>query len=141
MKKQDLLQDVAVEQRLTMLADMAAKTEESNVRRHFTPDEKDQIKDFAVSEGIVLMEKQAEFAEIKKTFNKAIKDFNTAVKGALTDIKRGYTDTLETVYLIPDHDNDVMDVYDHKGVYLSSRPMFPNERQTRVVDFNQQKAS
>jgi hypothetical protein len=122
---------------MSMLADMAAKTEESNVRRHFTQDEKDQIKDYAVSEGIVLMEKKAEFSEIKKTFNKAIKDFETAVKGALTDIKRGYTDTLETVYLIPDHDNDVMDVYDHKGVYLSSRPMFPNERQIRVIDMTQ----
>lgn len=133
MKKEDLLQDVPADQRAAMLAEMACKTSTDNIRRHYSMEEKDQIKDALAADGIFLMEKEAEFSAIKKEFNKAIKEGKEKVKMALTDLKRGYSDTLETTYMMDDQEEGMMHIFDARGNYISSRRLLEDEKQMRIA--------
>lgn len=130
----NLLQDVPVEQRAAMLKEMAVKVEFEKVKRHYNDDEKAQIKDSITEESIELMDKQEEFKAIKKEFDKAIKANKDHLVIALKDIKRGYSENEENVFLIDDQDAGVMNVYDASGTHLYARKLFPEERQTKIVE-------
>lgn len=61
--EKDLLQDVADDQREQMLAEMAKTSTIEKVKRHYSDDEKTQIREFVSNESIVLMDKQEEFKD------------------------------------------------------------------------------
>lgn len=132
--KQNKLQDVPEEKRAEMLRAMSYKTEHDRVRRHYTTDQRAEMETMVVNESISLMDKKEEFKKIQKEFGAAFKEANGNLSEALKNIKRGYTDNEETVYFFPDEDNDEMHIFDGKGIYIKSRPMFPEERQTKIVE-------
>jgi hypothetical protein len=131
---QQLFPELPAQERGAALEGIAHKSETQKVRRFHTVEEKDQMKDFISTESISLMDKKEEFAEIRKDFNKAASDLGKAITGALKDLRRGYTDNEETVFLVPDHDEDLMYIYDSKGQLIQSRKMYPDERQTKLID-------
>lgn len=134
MKKVNLFTDVPAEQREQMLRDMATKSNVEQVVRHYTDDEKQQMKDFVVENSISLKDQTEEFKAIAAEFNKAKKALSEDLNDALTRIKKGFSENEETVFLMADHDDNEMHVYDKFGEYLYSRKMRPEERQTKVID-------
>jgi hypothetical protein len=137
MKKQLFAEITNPEERKAAIASVAVKSELQKVRRHYSNDELAQMKEFISSESINLMDKREEFDAIKKEFNKAIKEYDMQIKGALKDVKRGFSDNDEEVFMVDDQDAGVMEIYDAKGELLSSRPLYANERQTKIVELNQ----
>lgn len=131
--KQDKFADLSPEERLQALRDTATKTEKASVKRHYTADELEQMKDFVSTESTSLMEKEEEFSEIRKEFTKATKEQKHQIRGCLKDMKRGYSDQEEEVFMFDDQEEGLMYIYDSKGVFLSSRKLYADERQTKIV--------
>ena len=130
----NLFNNVPLEQREEMLLGMATKTETEKVKRHYSDDEKSQIREFATEESIQLMDKEEAFSEVKKAHNTEVKAHNKEIIKALKDVKRGFSESEEKVYLIADHENGTMDVHDKFGEFLYSRKLFPDERQTTILE-------
>jgi len=136
-KKENLLQDVPAEQRAEMLKTMATKTDTEKVRRPYSEDEKTQMREFVSDESINVMDRKEEFSVIRKTFNDALKAADKSIIDALKGIKKGYSENDEPVFLMDDQDAGEMNVYDVNGVYLYSRKLYADEKQTRIVDMTQ----
>lgn len=138
--EKDLLQDVAEDKREQALAEMAKTSTFEKVKRHYDEDEKNQIREFVSTESINLMDKQEEFDAIKKEFNTAIKEAKKTVTSSLKDLKKGYSENDEKVFLIDDQENGMMNVYDTKGVHLYARKLYPEERQTTILEMANDKS-
>lgn len=132
-KETALFQNLPQEDRIEALKGLASKTEFQKVRRHYSEDEKQQMKDFISEEGITIMDQEEEFSKIKKEFSKAIKDNKAGVKDALVNLKRGYSENEEVVFMIDNQEEGEMNIYDSKGCLILSRPLFPEERQTKIL--------
>lgn len=130
----NLFADQPKEQRAEMLKGIADVSELQMVRRHYTPEEKEQIKEYLATETVGLLEQKEQFTEVKKEFNKAIAEHNKQIIKSAKDFKRGYSEQNETVYGVADHERDMMDFYDANGEYLTSRRLLPSERQTKMLE-------
>lgn len=131
--KKELFSELNPEERFKALQEYAQVTTKEKVRRHYTPEDTDQHREYITNEGIKLMDAKKEFADISSEFRKTIKTYDDQIKDALTCVKRGYSENEETVFGIDDQDRGMMDVYDIKGVLLYSRPLHPEEKQARIA--------
>jgi len=136
MEKENLFIDVPKEQRSAMLAEISDKQEMQKVQRPYTHDEKMQMKDHVVEESISIKDVKKEMKAVVKEFNDALKKHADSVSHALDNIKKGYSENEETVYMIADQDAGEMNIYDANGVYLSTRKLRPDEKQTKVYKMN-----
>jgi hypothetical protein len=80
------------------------------------------------------MDQTEEFKKIQKEFNDAVKKQKEAVIDALKGVKRGYSENEEEVYLLDDQEANEMHIYDKNGIYLSTRPLYQDERQTKIFE-------
>lgn len=135
-RQDDKLQDIPVAERAAMLKEMATKSEFQKVRRHYTQDERDQMKDFITSESISLMDAVEEFKKVQKEFNAAKKKLSTEITDALQRTKRGFSDNEEEVFMFDDQETGMMHIFDKNGLHISSRALYPDERQTRIVEMH-----
>lgn len=133
MKQEDLFQDVPAEERKEMLARLAYKSDNRPVRRPFSDDIKDQLKETIVENTHTILEQSAEMKRIVKEFNDALKLNKETVKDASYTLKRGYSENEEKCYFIDDQDNSMMHIYDSFGVYQESRKLLPDEKQSRLL--------
>lgn len=137
MTEKALYQDRPEEERIELLRGESAKVDTDRVRRYYSDDEKLQIKDFVTEESGELMEKEEAFAEVRAEHNKMVKKKKKEIMGALKDIRRGYSEGEEEIFLMADYENDMMHIYDKRGIYLSSRRMLPEERQTKILELKE----
>jgi hypothetical protein len=133
-KQEDLFQDHSPEERIEAIKNIAVKTELQDIKNHYNEDEKNQIRGFVSEESISLMEQEEEFSVIKKEFSQKTKALKMQLKSALKDLKRGYTETNEQVFLVDDQDEGLMHIFDSKGKFLQSRKLYPDERQTTIIN-------
>jgi len=136
MEKENLYQDIPKEQRAERLSQVADKSETQRVPRVYTLEEKIQMKDHVVESSIHIKEIKAEMKAVNKEFQKGLKEHGESVSDALDRIKKGYSENDETVFMIADHDAGEMNTYDADGIYLSSRKLRPDERQTKVYSMH-----
>lgn len=135
--KEDLFQTLSQEERIEALRQMATKTDTQAIRRVFSHDERQQMKDSISENSIDLREKKKAFKVIQTEFNNAAKAFQKQIDCACDDLKRGYTENEEPVFLVDDQDEGMMHTYDQWGKYINSRKLYPDERQTKIVEMNQ----
>lgn len=135
-KPENKAQDVPLNERAQVLGGMCYKTDMQNVRRNYTPEQKREIKETIVQESLTNRTKKAEFDIIAKEFNKVYKDNGKKIGQNLDDLKRGYSENDEQVYLFDDQERGMMDAYDADGNYLSSRPLYKDEQQTKILEMN-----
>lgn len=133
MEKGNLFADVSADLRQERLEQIAYSQNNEPVRRPYSEETKDETKEFIVSESTTIMEQTAEFKRIQKEFNDAIKKNKEALKDALVTLKRGYSENEETVYLIDDQEEGMMNIYDRFGELLYSRKLRPEEKQSRIL--------
>lgn len=139
-KPNDLFQDLSQEERLEALKAQACKQDSQPIRRFYSHDERQQMKDSVYEDTSDLLKKKEEFSIIKKEFDKAAKERNEQIKSAVKDLDKGYTENEEPVFLIDDQENSVMHIYDQFGKHQSTRRLYPEERQTTILNM-EQKAS
>lgn len=133
MKKENLFSDVPAYERTERIKAIAYSSTTEPVRRKYSEETIQETKDFVVSESTVIMENTAEMKRIAKEFSDALKKNKEAVHDALKTLKRGYSENEETLFLIDDQEEGMMNVYDVFGEFQYSRKLRPEEKQTRVL--------
>lgn len=132
-KEADLFQDLNPEQRAKALADICTAKGSEKLRDYYCADEKVQMKDFVAEEGINLMQKKEEFAQISKDFREGIKQYESGIKDALINLQKGYSEKDQPIYMVDDQDAGIMKIYDEKGVFRYSRKLHPEEKQLTAL--------
>lgn len=108
---------------------MCTGKKEMNFSKQLTPEELGAEKDNLVQHAVRLRALEAE----KKAFNEQHSLKEKAQKQHFNEtldvIKSGVVSVDEEVYEVPDYTNRMMNFYDCNGVFVSGRPMTPDERQ------------
>ncbi len=130
-----IYQNVPLDIREKMLQDMATRTEERPVKKHFTPEDLTEFRKQYFDNALT----QRKAVEI---LNKAKEIYNESVKLPIKEniylsnnIRTGFVEVTEQVYLFDDTDG-FMYIYDNQGALLESRRLLPEERQREIKQNN-----
>jgi hypothetical protein len=103
------------------------------IRKQFTPEEIREM-GLAITDNLLKIADHQEVLEEAKAVAKLkmtpLKDENTALLG---DIRRGFRDEEKEVYLNPDYDNRIMEIFDLEGNKIAERRMLMSEYQLRLL--------
>jgi len=136
---EDLFQDTPREERRSMLEANAVEVSTEKVKRHFKEDEIVQMKDEVANISIIRKDKNEEFAKKKKAHTLEVKGYTASIDENLTNIKKGFVEEEKEVFHLADHEAGLMVTYDEFGTFISSRKLRPSERQSKIIDMNQQR--
>jgi hypothetical protein len=132
MAKDILFDDVPEAQRAELLEANAIGTEEQLVRREFTESEmtfmKHQLSEVSIKQDTTAKEK----AKIVKDFNDSIKIMEKERQKLLQGLKDTYYESEEKVYKMADFTEGTISFYDANGHKISTRRMYPEERQVNI---------
>lgn len=136
MAEERMFGDLTPEERLTMLQDNAYKIELQEIRRPYTPEQIVGFKDQLAEESIILGGLEDKLDEIKQQYKTEMQPHKDKHKEAYIAIRDKSFKSEENIYMFPDYDNNNMDMYDANGYYLSTRKLFPGERQVNIKPLN-----
>ncbi len=128
----DLFQDIPKEQRAQALREHSYAIEEQDVKRYYSPDELAEFKDTLSTEMLALNELEGELKTIKDDFKAKMKPYVLAKQQLLFKLKYKYYENEEEVALLDDQANGLMLTYDMDGLFLESRKLHPEEKQTKL---------
>lgn len=120
------------EEIVQMLKDNCVRSEHEMVKRYFTDDELQEMRVELTETSIERHDKQERLKEQSKAAKDEIANLTNIVNSNLKHLKKKFTEQSEEVYLLDDQDEGVMYTYSSTGDLISTRKLFPNERQTRI---------
>src|SRR5690606_14221560 len=136
-----ILQNESKLERIKIIKDNAEKSEELTYPKSLDEKQLTILKSDYTKEAIQLAKEE----EVKKEFLSEFKAKVSPMKLKLNElmgmIRTKVEEVTETVYLIADHEDDMMGYYNEDGLLVSSRPLRPEERQFRIVDESIKKAN
>lgn len=104
-------------------------TENYKHRTHFTENEKDALRQLHTQKSMDLEDVNDQFADVKKEFKSKIDGVKLELKTAMQSIRKGYQEKDVQVYLVPDLENDLIEMYDAETFEkLDVRKIRPDER-------------
>lgn len=130
--KQQLLDDVPLDQRPSQLKDNAYDFEEMTYKRHFDDEElTDLSKEYTRKDQDfwrLEIETKAQIDALKAV----LKEKKQEVLLLRGNIRAGYEDVKGIVYLMDDQDAQMMGYYDPSGKLINTRRLRPEERQLKI---------
>lgn len=130
------LKDLSPDDRLSVLQGEAAKIEEQVYTRFLSDDELDRKKDELTKNAILIATIEEEKKEAVASFKDRLDPIRDAFNECREALKVGGVQETGLVYVIPDHDQNMMHVVTGAGDLLHSRRMLPEERQFRLPTLN-----
>jgi hypothetical protein len=103
------------------------------VKHVFTEAEIAQKKDEFFHRQVEISKVEEERDEMKKAFKSQLDPLKDAQKRTFIDIRLGFREEMQEVYLVPDHEQDIMEFRTESGELVGSRKLRPDERQTNVL--------
>lgn len=129
----DMFQDEPIEKRPELLESNAHSVVIENVKRDFSDEELQEMKDELADESIIRRDKQSELRAITKSYKAEIDKLNVTINSKIADLKaKSFTSDAEKVFLLDDQGAGVMNAYDGAGKFLYSRPLKRSEKQTKI---------
>jgi hypothetical protein len=128
----DLYQDMPVEARAGMLEAQCHRTSLEEIERPYTQDELEAFKDELVDSSVKYAELAAQMKVMQDEFKAKMKPFEVSKTQNILFLRSKVKTTMESVYLLANHHSGKMEVYDAAGVFLSSRKLRPEEKQTNI---------
>lgn len=122
--------------RLAMLNDNCTSTDTDLVKRFFTKDEIDEMKNDLSSTGIERSELEDHLKEESKILRDKIKALKATEKGLLKNLKRKFTEKTEQVFYFANQEEGIMCAYNTDGEFINSRKLLPSERQHSIFDIS-----
>lgn len=124
----DLFQDLEPSARKNALDDQAYKVEKRKVKFPFTADELTRFREQVSEKMISISDEEAKFDELKTLHKAVIEPVKKEVKSILGDIRaQGYFKE-DTVYMLADYSQRIMNYYTSEGKFIESRPLLTSER-------------
>lgn len=130
---QNFLPDRSDAERLEILTDSADHIEDTTFYKDLTEEDL-TIKRETFVENNIEISKHQEILDIAKAEYKAnTKPLTLHNEILLTEIKTRKASVKGKLFHIADHDLNVMNTFDEKGEFISSRRLRPDEKQTRIT--------
>jgi hypothetical protein len=127
-----LFQDVPENDREALLEGNAHYTEQMPVQKFFTPEDITDMRREAT-------DNQIKIIRANEKLKKAQEEHKAETKVPISDnlylhncIRNGFVEVDQQVYWLADWDNRMMICYDRFGIFIKSRRMMPDERQTKI---------
>lgn len=130
--KKRLFESYPKAERIQVLRDNAERSEDFSYFREYEPEELDLLKDQYFQDASELQKHEEKYNAAKAEFKVNADPIKAKMKETFTGIRiKGRTVT-EMVYLLADHENNMMEYYNEAGVMIHSRRMLPDEKQLRI---------
>jgi predicted GNAT superfamily acetyltransferase len=127
------LKTLSVEDRLSVLRGESLKVEVQSYMQPLSPEELAIKKDEFTNAAILKAATENDLAEVKKEFKDKLDPLRSKISECLTAIKNKAIEVTGDVYMMDDHENQMIHFVDPNGNVLSSRRMLPEEKQTRIM--------
>lgn len=124
--------EATTEERLRVLRDTADKMEETSYERELSPDELDSKREKFVDNSIKISSLEDELNEKKTEFKNKIDPVKLENKTLQYEVKTKKTKVKGTLFHLANHEDGMMETYDHSGEMIGSRRLRPDERQARL---------
>lgn len=124
--------EAAPEERMRVLRDTADKMEETSYERELSADELDAKREQFVDNSIQVSNLEDELNEQKAKYKNEIDPIKLKNKTLQQEVKTKKTKVKGTLYHLANHEDGMMETYDHSGELISSRRLRPDERQARL---------
>lgn len=124
-------------ERLQALRDNASKIERQEYYKQLPEEERRELLEEQLDHSHKSLVLEEELADIRKDMRKRIKDHRKAAAAIVYDLRRGSKLVEEEVFLMPDFGSNMMEIYSGDGVLISSRPLFPEEKQSNIFNLKQ----
>lgn len=129
-----LFQEIAAgEEREKMLDANALRSEERDVKKPFTEDEKDGMRKELSRDLVELNKLNEAFKKAKKAHEEACAPLKTNVEAMTKSLRAGFIEVKQDVYLYDYQEQGIMATYDRDGNLLETRRLMPEEKQTNVI--------
>ena len=86
------------------------------IRHEFTQEETNDMRETIANNLMKLMDIQDEFKKVKEEFKAKMEPFAQGNKLLLRLVRQRYDDVEMEVYLVPDYENRIMDLYTRQGI-------------------------
>ena len=130
--QQFYMPDMSPQERRAALDEYADKVEDGPYVRSLSEDEIYQrrimVTDLFIKRRAIEEEKKAAIDEYKER----LKPITEAMSEAISQIRTGLEERTGKQYLIADHENGDMNIYDEDGQFISRRRLRPDEKQTTI---------
>jgi predicted nucleic acid-binding Zn-ribbon protein len=111
------------------ILNLAVKKQTEVIRHVFSEEEINDMNGRITSNLRKSYDLEAELNEIKEEFKGKMKPLEKDNKSLLKQTKDGFVDRDQDVYLIPDYDNRIMELYNEDGIKVGDRKMLMAEMQ------------
>lgn len=129
----NLFQDLPPEERAKTLKDNCCKIEETLVTRPFTHDELKEYESNLAKKSVELQVEKIKFDKLKKEHELKTKPMIESISETTKSLRLRYSETMEDVVLMDNHETGMMESYDMDGIFLNERPLRPSERQMSIA--------
>jgi len=119
--------DIPEEDRLRVLLDNCDKKEETSYMKELTQYELDTKREQLTSNYISISDLDEELAKIKAGFKEKTEPLKLQNKTLLTEVKTRKEEKKGWLFSFIDAEERVVNVYDEKGEFVSSRRLLPGE--------------
>lgn len=120
------------DRRLQMLRDHADKMEETKYYKDLSQDELDVKREKLTDNMIKVSDFEDTLNEIKENYKEKMDPLKRETKELLSQVKTRKELVEGTLFHLADHENSIMETYDEKGDFVSSRRLRPDEKQPKL---------
>jgi hypothetical protein len=113
----------------TSILNLATKKQTEVIRHTFSEEEINAMNGTISSNLRKSYDLQSALDEIKEEYKGKMKPLEKENRVLLKQTKDGFVDRDQEVYLIPDYDNRIMELYDENGIKVGDRKMLMQELQ------------
>src|ERR1044072_47105 len=113
----------------TSILNLATKKQTEVIRHTFSEEEINAMNGTISSNLRKSYDLQSALEEIKEEYKGKMKPLEKENRVLLKQTKDGFVDRDQEVYLIPDYDNRIMELYDENGIQVGDRKMLMQELQ------------
>ena len=124
--------EVSDKERILILEQNADKIETSTYQKNLTEDEKLQRKEILYNNSLKLSDLAEEKKEAIAGFKEVMDPLVADNKTLLSELRTGQVQVTGKIYLMANHETGIMETWDNNGEFVSSRRLFPSEKQLRM---------
>lgn len=124
--------DVTPAHRLQLLQENAYSHETTTYARDLSQEELDVKREQLTENLIQASNLEDDLSEIKKSFTEKLGPLKSQRKEMLQQIKMRKEEVKGTLFHLADHENGIMETFDDRGEFVSSRRLRPEEKQQKL---------
>lgn len=132
MQEKTMFADVPIHLRRSVLIDNCVHHEEATYLKDLTPEELDIKRETLHASLSKMFRIQEEAKKVAAAFRDQVKPLSDECHILCEQVDTGKEEVTGMLFDFPDHEASVMNTYDEKGEFVSSRRLTPKEKQLRA---------